>query len=352
MPHKRNPVVSRARQRAGARGPRARRRPRSRTSRCGTSATSRTRRPSAIDLARRDGPARVHAARHDLGDRRARACTPSGCARNLDSRGGLAFSQRCCSRSSRPGMARDDAYRIVQRAAAAAWDEGASFRDELAEDPEVIARLDAGRACDALFDPTAVPGATSAPVFDAPRGAPGGGGAARDAVLAHGQGPRPLRRRRRPAAAGRDRPHQRVRRRLADADPRQGPRADRPVAVLVRADGDLVAEPRGRGRPRPVPAAVRRRRSSRAGRCSCGAPTSIPLECVVRGYLSGSGWTQYRERGSVCGVRAPAGWRNGDGCPSRSSRRRRRPERATTCRSRRRGARPGAARARTSGCAS
>ena len=49
-------------------------------------------------------------------------------------------------------MARDEAYRIVQRAAAAAWDEGASFRDEIAKDPEVIARLDAA-AVDVLFDP-------------------------------------------------------------------------------------------------------------------------------------------------------------------------------------------------------
>ncbi|MFL5790535.1 MAG: phosphoribosylaminoimidazolesuccinocarboxamide synthase [Actinomycetota bacterium] len=31
----------------------------------------------------------------------------------------------------------------------------------------------------------------------------------------------------------------------------------------------------------------------------------IPMECVVRGYLVGSGWTQYRESGSVCGVRLP-----------------------------------------------
>jgi adenylosuccinate lyase len=49
-------------------------------------------------------------------------------------------------------MARDDAYRIVQRAAAAAWDEGASFHDEIVKDADVIARLDAG-SVDALFDP-------------------------------------------------------------------------------------------------------------------------------------------------------------------------------------------------------
>jgi phosphoribosylaminoimidazole-succinocarboxamide synthase len=33
----------------------------------------------------------------------------------------------------------------------------------------------------------------------------------------------------------------------------------------------------------------------------------IPMECVVRGYLSGSGWAQYREGGAVCGIPLPAG---------------------------------------------
>ncbi len=33
----------------------------------------------------------------------------------------------------------------------------------------------------------------------------------------------------------------------------------------------------------------------------------FPIECVVRGYLSGSGWAEYREKGSVCGVRLPVG---------------------------------------------
>src|SRR6187401_2294695 len=62
----------------------------------------------------------------------------------VDSRGGIAFSQAVLLALIEAGMARDDAYRIVQRAAAAAWDEGASFHDEIAKDPEVIARLDAG----------------------------------------------------------------------------------------------------------------------------------------------------------------------------------------------------------------
>ncbi len=33
----------------------------------------------------------------------------------------------------------------------------------------------------------------------------------------------------------------------------------------------------------------------------------VPFECVVRGYLSGSGWKEYRESGSVCGIRLPRG---------------------------------------------
>ena len=33
----------------------------------------------------------------------------------------------------------------------------------------------------------------------------------------------------------------------------------------------------------------------------------LPVECVVRGYLSGSGWNEYKESGSVCGIKLPAG---------------------------------------------
>ena len=33
----------------------------------------------------------------------------------------------------------------------------------------------------------------------------------------------------------------------------------------------------------------------------------LPAECVVRGYLSGSGWKDYQEQGSVCGINLPAG---------------------------------------------
>ena len=34
---------------------------------------------------------------------------------------------------------------------------------------------------------------------------------------------------------------------------------------------------------------------------------ALPVECVVRGYLSGSGWKEYSQKQSVCGIKLPAG---------------------------------------------
>ncbi|HEX4769335.1 MAG TPA: phosphoribosylaminoimidazolesuccinocarboxamide synthase [Bryobacteraceae bacterium] len=41
----------------------------------------------------------------------------------------------------------------------------------------------------------------------------------------------------------------------------------------------------------------------------------IPVECVARGYLAGSGWKEYKENGSVCQIRLPKGLREGDQLP-------------------------------------
>jgi phosphoribosylaminoimidazole-succinocarboxamide synthase len=41
----------------------------------------------------------------------------------------------------------------------------------------------------------------------------------------------------------------------------------------------------------------------------------IPIECVARGYLSGSGWKEYQQTGMVCGIRLPAGLRESDRLP-------------------------------------
>jgi phosphoribosylaminoimidazole-succinocarboxamide synthase len=41
--------------------------------------------------------------------------------------------------------------------------------------------------------------------------------------------------------------------------------------------------------------------------CIVRKATVVPVECVVRGYLAGSGWKEYREHGTVCGVELPPG---------------------------------------------
>ncbi len=41
----------------------------------------------------------------------------------------------------------------------------------------------------------------------------------------------------------------------------------------------------------------------------------VPIECVVRGYLAGSGWREYKENGTVCGIELPAGLKQGSELP-------------------------------------
>jgi len=43
--------------------------------------------------------------------------------------------------------------------------------------------------------------------------------------------------------------------------------------------------------------------------------TPVPVECVARGYLAGSGWKEYQADGAVCGVTLPAGLRESDRLP-------------------------------------
>jgi phosphoribosylaminoimidazole-succinocarboxamide synthase len=45
-----------------------------------------------------------------------------------------------------------------------------------------------------------------------------------------------------------------------------------------------------------------------AGRSTlCRKTQVVPIECVVRGYLAGSGWKEYQQSGTVCGIRLPPG---------------------------------------------
>ena len=71
--------------------------------------------------------------------------------RNLDASHGLVFSQRVLLALVASGLSRDEAYRLVQRNALAAWDEERDFRELVAADPEIAARLDSASLA-AAFD--------------------------------------------------------------------------------------------------------------------------------------------------------------------------------------------------------
>lgn len=47
----------------------------------------------------------------------------------------------------------------------------------------------------------------------------------------------------------------------------------------------------------------------------CRRLQMLPIECVVRGYLAGSGWRDYQQTGTVCGHRLPAGMRESERLP-------------------------------------
>jgi phosphoribosylaminoimidazole-succinocarboxamide synthase len=64
----------------------------------------------------------------------------------------------------------------------------------------------------------------------------------------------------------------------------------------------------------------------------CRKVDIVPFECVVRGYLVGSGWKEYQRDGTVCGIGLPEGLVEADRSPNRSSPRPPRPRRATTTR--------------------
>jgi len=53
----------------------------------------------------------------------------------------------------------------------------------------------------------------------------------------------------------------------------------------------------------------------RARTMRCKKTKVVPIECVVRGYLAGSGWGDYRKSGAVCGVKLPPGLRQCDRLP-------------------------------------
>lgn len=47
----------------------------------------------------------------------------------------------------------------------------------------------------------------------------------------------------------------------------------------------------------------------------CKKLTMLPIECIVRGYITGSGWASYQENGTVCGIKLPEGLKESDKLP-------------------------------------
>jgi len=82
-----------------------------------------------------------------------------------------------------------------------------------------------------------------------------------------------------------------------------------------------------------------------AGRCMVVRRAQrIDYECVVRGYLAGSAWSEYRQSGTMAGEALPRACARASACPSRSSRRPRSRMSATTRTSRSTGCAPISAR--------
>ena len=62
-----------------------------------------------------------------------------------------------------------------------------------------------------------------------------------------------------------------------------------------------------------VPGLDASQRQALAGRIMlCRKTTVVPIECIARGYITGSGWKDYQASGSVCGIPLPPGLKNSD----------------------------------------
>jgi len=69
--------------------------------------------------------------------------------------------------------------------------------------------------------------------------------------------------------------------------------------------------------PQKYPEAARRHADMLCGRSMLVRRTEpLAIECVVRGYLSGSGWKEYQKTGRVCGIELPVGLRESDRLPA------------------------------------
>ncbi|HSH68805.1 MAG TPA: phosphoribosylaminoimidazolesuccinocarboxamide synthase [Deferrisomatales bacterium] len=87
-------------------------------------------------------------------------------------------------------------------------------------------------------------------------------------------------------------------------------------AHWFRRTADLVPNHIVSVDPAEYPAAARAHARVLTGRSMLVKKAKpLPVECIVRGYLSGSGWKEYRAAGTVCGIQLPAGLRESEKLP-------------------------------------
>ena len=248
---------------------------------------------------------------------------------------GLVFSQPVLLALVASGLTRDAAYRIVQDAAHRSSEERVAFRSVLESDAELV---------DALGE-IGLPLCSRRPST-----------LERALRNAHRVNSRRARGRRvsvvSPLYSGKvreiydDRPGAAAARGLGPdlglrpgvrtADPRQGERVPHRVMTTFYCDGARRALRRRTScrwtRLSSATLANRDRRTfAGTERCSCDAPEMLPVECIVRGYITGSAWREYTTSGTMHGQRrSPPASSRPIACRSRSSRPRPRRPRATT----------------------
>jgi phosphoribosylaminoimidazole-succinocarboxamide synthase len=103
---------------------------------------------------------------------------------------------------------------------------------------------------------------------------------------------------------------------LASGIPDKGRVLTQLSAFWFNTLGDLTEHHLVSVDPSEFPAEVRAYTEVLAGRSMLVRKTDpVPIECVARGYLSGSGWKEYQQSGAVCGITLPAGLKESDQLP-------------------------------------
>ena len=103
---------------------------------------------------------------------------------------------------------------------------------------------------------------------------------------------------------------------LPTAIPRKGEVLTRLSLFWFDLTGDIVPNHLITADSAAFPAELQKHASVLAGRAMIVKKAKpLPVECVVRGYLSGSGWKEYQQAGAVCGVTLPKGLRESDKLP-------------------------------------